>query len=176
MQPPFHFDARTVFVKSAKGREEFARRGDALNARERRALILIDGTKDLNALGRILPMREFRDALASLVSKGLIEECNPAAQPATSSDTTPRSRPGEDEERIRPVKDFMIVTAQTYLGLLGADVIRHVEQASDTSELLTAAGHWHMALHASKQGKRFAAPYLEQVRNALLNQDALEFS
>jgi hypothetical protein len=166
MQPAFQFDDHTIFVKSTKGRDEISGRNEGLNARERRALILVDGVRDLLALARILPKPELEEALASLIGKGLIEKSGDMAMPSSAEAVMPPRRP-EDEETIRQVKDFMIVTAQTYLGLLGGEVIRRVELASDAQALLAAAGHWHVALHGSRQGKRFAAPYLEQVKTAL---------
>jgi hypothetical protein len=170
MLPTLRFDARTVFVKSAKGRDEVARRGQGLNAHARRALILVDGVKTLHELGQLFPMHDLAEILALLVREGLIEDRDSAAAPPLPAiEAAPMHGEAKTDERLRQVKDFMTITAQTYLGLLGADVIRHVELASDSTELLAAAGHWHMALHASRQGKRFATPYLEQVKNALVN-------
>jgi hypothetical protein len=78
-------------------------------------------------------------------------------------------------ETIRQVKDFMATTAHTYLGLLSAEVIQRIERAKDAAQLMAVVGHWHMALRGSKQGNRFAAPYLEQVRRALNGEEnALE--
>lgn len=149
-------------------------RCNGLTARERRTLILIDGVKNVHALEQIFPARDLADILSALIRRGLIEDCSiePAAEPPAAADAAPiHRRPREDAE-IRRIKDFMTVTAQTYLGLLGAEVIRHVELASDAAELLAAAGHWHMALHGSKQGSRYAAPYLEQVKSALMSAEA----
>lgn len=178
------FDDDTVFVKSSKGRAEIARREAGLSARERRALILIDGSRDLRTLSQILPAKELEDVLQSLIRMDLIEHSESANEsgPAAAAIATVASiaaaahRPSKETGTIRQVKDFMVVTAHTYLGLLGADVIRRVETAANAQDLLAAAGHWHMALHDSREGKRFAAPYLEQVRRALQQQDEPAFS
>jgi hypothetical protein len=73
----------------------------------------------------------------------------------------------DDPAKIRQVKDFMTTTTQTYLGLLGANVIQRIERAKDATQLMSVLGHWHMALRDSKQGGRFAGPYLDQVRKSL---------
>lgn len=78
----------------------------------------------------------------------------------------------QDEEKIRQVKDFMTTTATTYLGLLSADVIHRIERAKGAAHLMTVVGYWHMALRESKQGNRFAGPYLEQVTAALTGKAA----
>ena len=61
----------------------------------------------------------------------------------------------------------MTITTQTYLGLLGADMIRRIEHAQDAAQLMAVLGHWHMALQDSKHGSRFAAPYLAQIKQSL---------
>jgi hypothetical protein len=73
----------------------------------------------------------------------------------------------QDPETIRQVKDFMATTAHTYLGLLSAEVIQRIERAKDAAQLMSVVGHWHMALRGSRQGSRFAGPYLDQVRRTL---------
>ena len=73
----------------------------------------------------------------------------------------------EDTVILRKVKDFMSITAHTYLGLLSAEVIHRIERAKDKAQLMMVVGHWHMALRESKEGKRFAGPYLEQVKVTL---------
>jgi hypothetical protein len=73
----------------------------------------------------------------------------------------------QDAAMLRQVKDFMATTAHTYLGLLSADVIRRIEHSRNAEQLMSVVGHWHMALRDSKHGKRFAEPYLEQVKTSL---------
>jgi len=69
----------------------------------------------------------------------------------------------QDADKIREIKDFMTVTAQTYLGLLAADIIRRIERTKDAEQLMNVLGQWHMALRDSKQGHRFAAQYMQEI-------------
>jgi hypothetical protein len=80
----------------------------------------------------------------------------------------------QDSDTIRQVKDFMATTAHTYLGLLSAEVIQRIERAKDAAQLIAVVGHWHMALRGSKQGTRFAGPYLEQVKQTLAGGETVE--
>ncbi len=92
----------------------------------------------------------------------------PALAPISGGAVAPASAAfTDDPSTIRLVKDFMTTTAQTYLGLLSAPVIQRIEQARTAAQLMAVAGHWNMALRDSQQGKRFASPYLEQVKAAL---------
>lgn len=189
----------SVFVKTAKGRDEIAQRGNELNPRQRRVLIMIDGSRDLDALAVLIPEQELADAITFLAERQYIETSaevhkkpqlvalkkpesadSPAAEPVVKhappllvlAAVKPEAAPADngltnDPATIRQVKDFMTTTAQTYLGLLGSDVIQRIERAKDAAQLMSVVGHWHMALHDSKQGGRFAAPYLEQVKTSL---------
>ena len=196
-----------VFSKTDKGREEMAKRSFGLNPLQRRVLILIDGSKDLETLAEMIPAMvpggQLREILVHLLEHDFIAPSdsdtasqtypgNPAFPAQAYSDTAqgaaatfadaaamPVAIPvaatagvgdllTEDQATIRQVKDFMTTTAQTYLGLLSAPVIQRIEQARTAAQLMTVAGHWNMALRDSQQGKRFASPYLEQVKSALL--------
>lgn len=166
-----------VFSKTEKGREEMAKRSHGLNPVQRRVLIIIDGSKSFEALAEMIPAMvssgQLRDILAYLLEYGFIVavEDEQKAQmpiPASSSGTAAASAAlTDDPAAIRLVKDFMTTTAQTYLGLLSAPLIQRIEQARTAPQLMSVAGQWNMALRDSAQGKRFADPYLEQVRSAL---------
>ncbi|QAU35441.1 hypothetical protein [Janthinobacterium sp. 17J80-10] len=191
-----------VFSKTDKGREEMAKRTFGLNPLQRRVLILIDGSKDLETLADMIPAMvpagQLREILVHLLEHGFIAPSDsdtasqtypgiPAFSPQSYPDNvrreaatsagaaTPVAVPAgggdsltDDPAIVRQVKDFMTTTAQTYLGLLSAPVIQRIEQARTAAQLMTVAGHWNMALRDSQQGKRFAGPYLEQVKAALL--------
>jgi hypothetical protein len=84
------------------------------------------------------------------------------AMPENASLTNTKTVFLTDEKKLREVKDFMITTAHTYLGLLSADLIAKIERAKDAPQLMAMLGQWFMALRDSKHGKRFASVYMEQ--------------
>lgn len=195
-----------VFSKTDKGREEMTKRAYGLSPLQRRVLILIDGSKDLDTLAdmipAVVPAGQLQEILEHLLEHDFIVPADsdaasqthsgkpsvapspaeislPAAAPVDVANMTHSpsvAMPGagasaaltDDPATIRMVKDFMTTTAQTYLGLLSAPVIQRIEQARTAAQLMTVAGHWNMALRDSQQGKRFAGPYLEQVKSALV--------
>lgn len=207
MKNPPTRSGTSVFAKTAKGREEIADRRHKLSPRQRRVLILVDGSKDLDALTTmctaVIQSDELEEVLSVLLQQGFIAPAPAhahASMPpsmmrkriaAATSERAPvalqlvapvialvQPKPADAEPQsdlpltqdpvvIRQVKDFMTTTAHTYLGLLGAGVIQRIERAQDAAQLMSVVGHWHMALHDSKQGTRFAAPYLEQVTQSL---------
>ncbi len=165
--------SRTVFVKTAKGHAEIAQRRHGLNPRQRHVLIVMDGSRSLETIAAMLPTAELEEIVCFLASEHFIVNAEDGARQQSAQQGQAReSAPPQqgliqDTETLRGVKDFMTITTQTYMGLLGADLIQRIERARDAGQLLAVVGHWHMALHASKQGGRFAQPYLEQVRKAL---------
>ncbi|OGB27442.1 MAG: hypothetical protein A3I66_06015 [Burkholderiales bacterium RIFCSPLOWO2_02_FULL_57_36] len=189
-----------IFIKTKKGHDEIAQRQFGLNIRQRRVLIIADGTKNISAIREVIPKDELEEIISFLAEQGFIApgENHARKAPATRAEkivvlesiknersvaarhvSFPHSQKRSesshadepallpDAEKIRQVKDFMTTTATTYLGLLGADVIHRIERAKGAAQLMIVVGHWHMALQESKQGNRFAAPYLEQVTAAL---------
>lgn len=184
---PFWFTWSTVFAKTAKGREEIIRRAAGLNVRERSVLIMLDGMKRLDRLLHAMPKEELGRIVDQLAKQELIEvtaveEQTPdleahsthSAHSALNTvvETTPEPANVRtaflcDPSKLREVKYFMTSTAQTYLGLLSADLIHRIERASDAPQLMAVVGQWYLALRDSKYGHRFASAYMENVLAAL---------
>lgn len=200
MQTLASHPVHTIFTKTEKGHDEIAQRRFGLTARQRRALIVMDGIKTVSSIGEVMPKGELEEIVSFLAGEGFIvpaavpsrntsagsrgqvitHESVQKDRPVTVQPSPPSQAPMrnefrendkaallQDPEKIRQVKDFMTTTATTYLGLLSADVIHRIERAKGAEQLMTVVGHWHMALRESKQGNRFAGPYLEQVTHAL---------
>lgn len=166
-----------VFGKTQRGREELSQRGKGLNARQRSILILMDGARSLQMLTAIISPPELKETVPYLLQQGYIARPTAATAEAMTTEASPAPdhpddgpapvKLTQDAAKVRQVQDFMVTTSQTYLGLLGADVIKRIERAKNAEQLMAVVGHWHMALHGSRQGSRFAAPYLEQVKTSL---------
>lgn len=182
---PFWFSWSTVFAKTAKGRDEVIRRVTGLNVRERSVLIMLDGIKRLDRLLHAMPQEELGrivDHLAKheLIEVSAVEEQVPDIEAHSSliavdtqDQPQPITRPAFlcDSTKLREVKNFMTSTAQTYLGLLSADLIHRIERAQDAPQLMAVVGQWYLALRDSKHGHRFASGYMENVLAALRGED-----
>lgn len=144
-----------VYAKTAAGRAEVAQRSAALTARQRAALIMLDGQRDATALHTVMPADQVAPILAALIALGLI------APPALAVPVAPASL------SLDTIKAELVAAAETYLGIMAGDVILRVQQAADASALLRMLGHWHMAMQDSKHGKVAAAALLEKTRSAL---------
>lgn len=159
-----------AYAKTAKGRGEVERRSLGLNARQRSVLIMVDGRKPRSALAAMLPAGTVDAVLDALLALDLIEPAHththvPVAAPAPVVAT-------EAAARLARVKAQMVDTAQTYLGLMAAEVVRRIDRAGDAEALLGVIGHWHMALQASKHGRDMALAHVERVKAELREQVA----
>ena len=186
---PAPFLAERIYAKTERGRAEVARRALPLGARERSVLIMLDGHKRCAALGALVSMAALAPILDRLETLGLIlavgsprEAAAPmaaasmaAAPMAAASMAAPAAGGAATRElpvraalpHLAQARATMIRTAETYLGLLAADVVRQVTAASDEEQLLRALGHWHMAMQASKHGREVAHQHLDLIRSSL---------
>lgn len=161
----------TVFVKTNKGRQEIAQRSAALSGKQRTVLIMLDGSKPLDRVQTALPADELASIVAFLQAQDYI-----SAQAGTAAIAAPTPAPPAPAaaapisalaQPLQEIKDYMRSTTRAHLGLMAADVIRKIDKAVDTVQLMAVIGHWHMALQDSKYGKPFAELYLAQVKASL---------
>jgi hypothetical protein len=146
----------SVYSKTELGRSEVARRSLGLNGRQRSILIMVDGHKRRGELALAMTAGAVDAIIEELLGLGLIAARGGAAQrPAPALEMSPR---------LADIKQQMRGAAETYLGLMAADLVRRIERAADAAALLGLLGHWHMALQESKHGKLVALQLLEQLR------------
>lgn len=174
----------TVFAKTAEGRAEVARRAAGLNLRQRSVLIMLDGQKSVAALSTPMPAAQLFGILGELTALGLIRPAAstapmppalpaaaraPAPSPAAAAAHVPSPvpTPALSAARLAPVKAILIHTADTYLGLISADLVRQIHGVGDEAQLQRAIAHWHMAMQASKYGKEVVTTYLDQIKASL---------
>ncbi|ARU32727.1 hypothetical protein CAP31_14290 [Sulfuriferula sp. AH1] len=185
-----------VYCKTAKGHEEIAGRHHGLQSRQRSTLILMDCAKSLGIIATAIPLPELEKTIPFLLQSGFIVLADEQREQATRINAmqnrvvtndinltsaalkpaviTPSPQPRspaltQDPAVIAEVKHFMTTTANTYLGLMGAEIISRIQRCHSAEQLMAAVAHWHMALRDSKTGVAFAADFLEQVRFELHN-------
>jgi len=164
-----------VFAKTAKGRGEVNARGMGLSGRQRTVLIMLDGQRSCAALAAMMPEGQVAGIVTELLALDLIAPCAGAAGAATlvpvaAAFVAREVAPENVQEAgagVAAIKAYMVQAAQTYLGLLAAEVVERIEGAHDAARLRGVVGHWHMALQASKHGRETAAAHIEYVRTGL---------
>lgn len=160
---------QTIFIKTAKGRAEMAARSAGLKSRQRSVLIMLDGRKSVRDIAGF-PAEDVSDDIRHLLALELIAPMRAVdAEEATPGVPAPRQAAADDAVADTPaladIRALMTDSANTYLGLMAADVVARVRRARDRTELLAVVGHWHMAMRDSKYGRDAAGVYLERVRS-----------
>ncbi len=160
-----------IFSKTPKGRAEVEQRSTRLNVKQRSILIMIDGQRRLSAISALISDQEVARIADILLGFELIAPQSEVAVSAVAPRTatvdlalTSAFAPPADSAKLIRIKSMMTLSAETYLGLMAAVVVRRVEQACDEAQLLSVVGHWHMAMHESKYGKEVANMHLEQIK------------
>ena len=174
-----------VYCKTAKGHEEISNRHHGLLSRQRSTLILMDCAKSIGIIANAIPLPELQQTVPFLMQSGFIvladeqreqanrielkpkqrlDDINLVATASKPAIITPPPQLNQTPEVVESVKHFMITTANTYLGLMGAEVISRIQRCHNADQLMAAVAHWHMALRDSKIGAAFAADFLEQVK------------
>lgn len=162
--------AELIYTKTDGGRAELAQRSARLNARQRSVLIMIDGHKPCAALAGLAPPEQLAVILAELAALGMIVAVGDPGRSGTVM--APPARAAIDPTLLANAKRLLTATAETYMGLLSADVVRKVQAAADEEQLLRALGQWHMAMQASRQGRTVAHTYLDQIKTSLAGKGA----
>lgn len=117
-------DSRLVFVRTAKGEEEFERRRHGLSAMLRRVLILVDGTSPVSRIvERALGVPDVEQALSQLAAEGFI---------ATAEEA------GRRGFGIGDPKAELATLARDLLGAQSAKVVKKIQESGDTPQELSA--------------------------------------
>ena len=131
-----------TYIKTDKGRAELAGRSRALDAVQRRLLVLIDGNKTVNDLAVFVRVGELDEALDHLLREVLIESTDciaplqaPAAPgfaaTAAAEEPRPASSPKEFNEVRQQASDFVLER----LGSAGEPLCDAIDRSQNPAEL-----------------------------------------
>jgi hypothetical protein len=93
----------SLFSKTSKGQVELDTRSGALNMRQRRVLILIDGERNPEALQRRSLCDAIDTMLTSLLDKGMIEIKKPPPPKPASKKLQEKPKPVVSKPKSRPM-------------------------------------------------------------------------
>jgi hypothetical protein len=130
------------YIKTDEGRAEIAGRSGALNALQRRVLIVVDGKNTVNDLGAFVRVGELDGALNHLLQAGLIvstDDIAPLQQPAApgfaAADAAEAPRPATNPEEFRKVRQQASHFVSDSLGAAGEPICAAIERCDSPAEL-----------------------------------------
>lgn len=135
-------DPGTIYIKTDKGRAVIDGRGRALNAVQRRLLILIGGKKTVNDLVAFSRVEEFDAAMDHLLQEGLIEPLDwitplqaPAAPGFVAADVTKAPRPATSPEEYIKLRQQASRYVVERLGDAGEPIRAAIDRCDNPAEL-----------------------------------------
>ncbi len=151
-----------VCVKTPKGIEEVARRTHGLSLRERRLLIMIDGSRNRASLAAMIPGEDVAGIMEKLLANGFITPLAVAAPEAAKA-------PAIDEaKRFEMARNFMLNTVSAFLGVFGSGLSEKLEAADSLQALRDLYQSWRDAIRLTPEGQKRGAE-LEEKLAALLS-------
>jgi hypothetical protein len=148
------------YCKTARGHQEISERSAGLGLRARRLLILIDGQRDSEELGRLAGDAQVEDTLRTLADGGFIEAGTaPAAAtaaPAAHPPPTPAAHSGR-QASLALAQDFMMNTLRTFHGPYGKlDLVKRIHASTHSAELRALFEEWLHSISESRIGRKRA--------------------
>ncbi|WP_296449289.1 hypothetical protein [Rhodoferax sp. UBA5149] len=130
------------YLKTDKGRAEIAGRSHALDAVQRRLLILVDGQKTVNALGAFARVGELDAALGHLLQLGLIESTDhiaplqePVAPGFTAAAASEEPRAATNPEEFNKVRQQASDFVSERLGPAGEPICVAIDRCDSPAAL-----------------------------------------
>ena len=136
----------TIYCKTAEGQAEIETRVRKLSPRLRSALIMVDGKRTDEDLGKLLP-QQADETLQALLEQGLIQAMQTAPQRAaarSASGSSPAPSTSAPPAAEAPVRDFATLrrdavrAVNELLGPMGEMVALKLEQAKNPEDLRNA--------------------------------------
>ncbi|MCF8178922.1 MAG: hypothetical protein K9J74_10475 [Sulfuritalea sp.] len=139
----------TIWVKTAKGKEEVESKAHGLAFKARHVLIMIDGKRDLEALQSILPPATVPGILDDLLNNGFIEVSDAVAAPVVE---TAAVEVNPEEDPFQLGQTFMINMAGRILGIAGEPISVKVRAAGNVTDLKELYPEWRSAIRQAPDG------------------------
>lgn len=154
-----------IYRKTAKGLSEVETREHRLPPRQRATLILVDGRRDADELGAMIP-QQAEEIIAALLAQGFIEAVGvsasspPRGRVAAAPAPAPVAAPVADAGFVK-ARGAAVRNVNDLLGPMGESVAIKMERARDADELrplLQLAAQ----LIASARGRSAAEDFLQR--------------
>jgi len=156
-------DAQSVVAKTDKGEQEVAKRSGALSLAQRRLLILADGKRDAETIGRMVAAGNYLEILNHLAAEGFVQPCAPA--PAKASAKAPEPAQRDETSPNTEAQEFMLNALSSYArSVRNQDLARAIGGATTQQALRLQIEPWYHAIAENPD----AMPVVDGLRDQLL--------
>ena len=155
-----------IYKKTSYGQEEVATPRRSIGLKERQLLIMVDGKRTAEDLGKFINVPYIKDVLEQLAKLGLIIPAHQQEPTKTNAYTTTSSQAlNLTAEQINAIKARLLKSTDEHLGILGRSLRRKIEIASNDEDMKVTISQWHMAMRESKTGREIAHVLMDEIKN-----------
>lgn len=153
MQISLSHPLHTVFIKTPKGRDEVARRSFGLNPRQRRVLIVMDGTKNLSTMSEVIPKQELNEIISFLTKESFITLAEDQADARSSMPADPLpDRASEKEKTSLAANDPVLKAAPlpaSFSSSSAMTLTQDAEKIREIKDFMTTTATTYLGLMAA---------------------------
>jgi hypothetical protein len=154
-----------IYKKTSYGQEEVANPRRSIGLKERQLLIMVDGKRSAEDLGKFISLENIKDALEFLAKLGFIMPAHIQEPSKTNGYTTTNSQTlNLSANQINSIKEHLLKSTDEHLGILGRSLRRKIEIASSDEDMKVSISQWHMAMRESKSGRDIAHVLMDEVK------------
>lgn len=140
-----------VYKKTEKGQSEVDNRSGALSMDQRRILILADGMRSAEVIGKLSLVENYEQALEQLIEQEYLQLATtdhetatavaPTPAPATAADIEPAT---DVEEDIDESRELMLNSLQAFTSPVHrADLVKEINAAKTKDDLRALVDRWY---------------------------------
>jgi len=159
-----------VYEKSAIGFNEFIDKNRTLNVRERQILLLVNGERSLEDLGKFFKKDLLINTIRKLESTGYILRANQQQQTIQFTQSvidTQATKAPICKRKLAAVQEILVRACDDYLGIIGRSIKLRIEDCENEIDLKSSISNWHMAMRESKLGRETASFLMEKIHQIL---------
>ena len=154
-----------IYKKTSYGQEEVSNPRRSIGLKERQLLIMVDGKRSAEDLGKFISLENIKDALEFLAKLGFIMPAHIQEPSKINGYTTTNSQTlNLSANQINSIKEHLLKSTDEHLGILGRSLRRKIEIASSDEDMKVSISQWHMAMRESKSGRDIAHVLMDEVK------------
>lgn len=156
-----------IYKKTNYGQAEISHPRKSIGLKERQLLIMVDGKRSAEELSKYISLPNVEETLVKLAKLGFVipahlQESTPQKLNQFNSTTSQTLNLSQDQ--IKSIKEHLIKTTDLHLGILGRELRRKIEIASNDEEMKVSISQWHMAIRESKTGRDISHVLMDEVK------------
>jgi len=162
--------ATDIFHKTSKGQAEIGTRSGGLTMKQRRVLILVNGSNDAAELARLSLCDDVAEILQALAENGYIDSGSSTTTATMAQDYADTEKSPAPDAATGDAGEFMCNTLLTFANRVRVSkLIEEIKAAPDPASLEELIKPWYRAISETPGGMYQADDLRNEVRKLIAN-------